>query len=1374
MRNVCIYNAEQPFNESVKKSIAGAERFCVDYTTGQIYFLHENQITSIDQKGEKESERGCIVSEIYGGAWSPDMQILVVATDELLIAISAEFDTIAEVELLPTHAGKEELQTIGWGSKETQFQGQAGKGNREKVDWNRVPTQLNEWDEADYHTLVQWRADGQLLATSTVEKIERRTTGDSDGQREVVGRRIRVWDRELQLLSCCDILAGIEPTLALRPGKNLILTSRLFASTSGEEVRSLWFFEQNGQYRYNATMPTGREGITQNMQWNADGSILMVVFWFEETKKGQIQFWTVSNAEWALKTAIDFDNRIVECSFSQEIFSLCYCLTSDGRFWRLEMNRTYCCVDGVVVSVCNDQLRLSDFNQAPIPPPMSHCSVSLKNEKKNEFATSIALNENRSLAVLTSSYNLKTYQFKDKQLMLVDSFSCEHWCNGIVYGLRWTTGAQTVTFVHAVETEQKILMKEKEELRCLYSSKNPIVYHVFDTQTNRLYFVDVFGVCKFYDLANQTTNELFDSKTRNFSSWTLLSNTRNIIIGLSPRHQLIANGKILVENCTSYSTTLNGDFVLITTFGNRLFVLAVEEIETFLANTNNKQSLCRGDGRLVERGALIVGHEPGATGTRCWLQMPRGNLEQIFPRDLLIERLKVLIDSRQYQQVLKEMRRHRVNMNLVFDHDPSTFMNNCSLFVSSFDPKSSLDVELLQLFVTALDEEDCTDGVFASNYSRKKPNKITDDKVDLVCSAVVRELRSQESKMSSEFDGMYTVILTCLVKPKSSSIVDALLDLKKRADDYKENRNEKTYAQFLSNSLRHLCYIVPENELFNAALRTYDLEIVSMIADKQQKDPREYLPIIDDLRSKTPQEYQNFCICLRLRDWIAALRHISKVPERFDECIQHVKRYQLYSEALDIFVGTDKYSIISDIYADYLHSKAKFGMAALFFEKCGNYTKALQSYELDRDHCRYISFYHRLDSKTRNQLRSIYESGLKKLAVQLEQHDQFEAAAEVLEESSLELNSNRICQLLIKGNMWSKAAEFAQKHEKLSVLIDQVRNRISALKAQLTDWESNFDKHQRRLAVVRSDKAKHLSNWIEGQGDVDLGQSETMSEASSIASNMSKLSSMSTASARKRKNVMKKKTVIKEGSQYEDSALLLALKTICSAVDFVQDEMKALLPVLLILDLIAEVRELQSQFDKLLQRCRDGAKSIWPEFLKPHDLPGPLFELYRCEDGVVRMPEQGAMPLRIRLEDEMIAPIFRKNEKMVDHSRSALVSLVLVIVFVAVGQLFKEPLASSRQGTLIAGGLGSLVFVFTLTAVSNMKMSSAGESAKSGLAEVFLALFFGVLNSALIHRVATTICFFFSIGLLLFLTGIAQTRYATGAQSQLHATKKRK
>lgn len=47
--------------------------------------------------------------------------------------------------------------------------------------------------------------------------------------------------------------------------------------------------------------------------------------------------------------------------------------------------------------------------------------------------------------------------------------------------------------------------------------------------------------------------------------------------------------------------------------------------------------------------------------------------------------------------------------------------------------------------------------------------------------------------------------------------------------------DEAARNQFLSSSLRHLCYSVQEAVLFDSALKTYDLDIVSMIADKQQK-----------------------------------------------------------------------------------------------------------------------------------------------------------------------------------------------------------------------------------------------------------------------------------------------------------------------------------------------------------------------------------------------------------------------------------------------------------------------------------------------------------------------------------------------------------
>lgn len=124
------------------------------------------------------------------------------------------------------------------------------------------------------------------------------------------------------------------------------------------------------------------------------------------------------------------------------------------------------------------------------------------------------------------------------------------------------------------------------------------------------------------------------------------------------------NDKVILENCTSFSVTSTEDYVLASTFSNKLHLISLDSLDEERASSAD---FIIGEGRLLERGANIVGHESGG-GTRCVLQMPRGNLEQIHPRDLLVERTKKLIDRKEYRNALKEMRRHRLNMNLLFDH----------------------------------------------------------------------------------------------------------------------------------------------------------------------------------------------------------------------------------------------------------------------------------------------------------------------------------------------------------------------------------------------------------------------------------------------------------------------------------------------------------------------------------------------------------------------------------------------------------------------------------------------------------------------------------------------------------------------------------
>uniref|UniRef100_A0A8R1TKZ9 Dolichyl-diphosphooligosaccharide--protein glycosyltransferase subunit KCP2 n=1 Tax=Onchocerca volvulus TaxID=6282 RepID=A0A8R1TKZ9_ONCVO len=108
---------------------------------------------------------------------------------------------------------------------------------------------------------------------------------------------------------------------------------------------------------------------------------------------------------------------------------------------------------------------------------------------------------------------------------------------------------------------------------------------------------------------------------------------------------------------------------------------------------------------------------------------------------------------------------------------------------------------------------------------------------------------------------------------------------------------------------------------------------------------------------------------------------------------------------------------------------------------------------------------------------------------------------------------------------------------------------------------------------------------------------------------------------------------------------------------------------------------------------------------------------------------------------------------MANHSASALVSFLIAVIIIATGQIMKvtcyhvivrrreatNDLAASKVGTLIAGGLGSLVFVFLLTALSNFQMFSIGKQVKAGLTDVFVCLLVAVISSATIHRVAITL-----------------------------------
>jgi len=114
-------------------------------------------------------------------------------------------------------------------------------------------------------------------------------------------------------------------------------------------------------------------------------------------------------------------------------------------------------------------------------------------------------------------------------------------------------------------------------------------------------------------------------------------------------------------------------------------------------------------------------------------------------------------------------------------------------------------------------------------------------------------------------------------------------------------------------ALKYLLLLVDVNELYDHSLGTYDFDLVLMVAEKSQKDPKEYLPFLNTLK-KMETNYQRFTIDKYLKRYEKAIGHLSKCgPEYFPECLNLVKDKNLYKEALKLYPSDSQQYKVSGV-----------------------------------------------------------------------------------------------------------------------------------------------------------------------------------------------------------------------------------------------------------------------------------------------------------------------------------------------------------------------------------------------------------------------------------------------------------------------------
>ena len=81
--------------------------------------------------------------------------------------------------------------------------------------------------------------------------------------------------------------------------------------------------------------------------------------------------------------------------------------------------------------------------------------------------------------------------------------------------------------------------------------------------------------------------------------------------------------------------------------------------------------------------------------------MPRGHLEGIQPRIILLKEVLSLIKSTSYGKAFRLLRQHKLDINLIYDVDPQQFLDNISKFVSQLK-----QVDYLNLFINSLNNDE--------------------------------------------------------------------------------------------------------------------------------------------------------------------------------------------------------------------------------------------------------------------------------------------------------------------------------------------------------------------------------------------------------------------------------------------------------------------------------------------------------------------------------------------------------------------------------------------------------------------------------------------------------------------------------------------
>ncbi|XP_011692610.1 PREDICTED: putative elongator complex protein 1 isoform X1 [Wasmannia auropunctata] len=1159
--------------------------------------------------------------------FSPDHGIIAGVTNTgMVITMVSTFHIMSKVDLYSDEFGQNEFVTVGWGKKETQFHGSVGKAAAQAK-----PIELTPNEHDDGLARITWRNDGALFAVSFLHK-------------ETKIRKFKIFDREGVLCSTSDKMNGLEECIVWSPCGGLIAIPQV-----SDDKYVIAFFEKNGLKYADLTLPfKPQEAKVKDLLSSPCLDILAVVCHQSETNTTLIQLWTENNCHWYLKQTLVFsvESPLLYATWSNKDIDKkeLICLTTKELAfysfnWCVNHSRGKTENDKSVVGVIEgNNILVTSFKDGIVPPPMAQLYLQTS-ESQNAIVFAPNINNESSSTncnefCTVSCNNKLTYFKKSKAILIYEDVNLGNIDFGILalydmknevlsikrhyypYNFLWFT--EDIILFAIVSNNFNLLCvlslnkthsKDRLRIEEVHTLNHPIEHIISSPDTNTAYIKAKEQIFKYTrDGKFNPTNITLDRLCVQME--VIKIDSKDVILALSLDNSFFVDGKEIAKNITSFH--VYPDFIILTTLQDTLICVPSNEagikqlrvndltVKPWL-NTINKTSLSDIYIRRLEKGSCIIAAIPQES--KIILQMPRGNLECIQPRALTLHVIKLYLNNCNYWVAFDIMTKQRINLNLTYDHNPQLFMDNVNKFVE--DIVQHKKANWLTLFLSELQNEDVVSTMYANCYadhaakSGTERNKAAINKVDKICK-LLREVMEKRD----DADDLIEPILISLVKnQQKQGLENALSKIKqvKTSEDL-QKLTPRDSSLSAHGALKCLLHFVNIDTLYEVALGMYDFELAMFIASKSSKDPKEYVPFLNNLK-KLDENHMKYSVNMYLKRYESALEFLSKDVSKFEECLNLIRTWHLYAMAIRMFeAGTVYHKRVAEIYAEFLSSKQKYTEAGMMFYRSGDLDKAIQNFSMSSDNWEDVIAILKEMKLSPVDLHARY----KVLVEHLKAERKYGHAAVILKEYLNDIEE--AVALLCEGRIWKHAIRIANDAQRLDLnethIKPGIKKHAEHVLSQLNKMVEEFLRYKLRLAVVRMElKTKQMQlhertydDEPESNKEIPDSISDAISIADSVSSRMSQLSISSSKSYRSSKNRRKqarKLLSLKEGSTFEDISLIHALYQIISNAYKDRDEWLELTQALVRFEFdisASEILEKQKRFFLLIESSKS---EIW-------------------------------------------------------------------------------------------------------------------------------------------------------------------------------------